>query len=65
MKSEHLRIDATRSSAVVICTCGWRDVATSPQVAARMGVDHEAQCHPHQRQAYDLARAATRRAARG
>ena len=62
MRAEHVRIDATPASAVVICTCGWRDVATSPQVAARMGVEHEARCHPDQRQAYDLASAATRRA---
>lgn len=56
-----IRLDSTPSSTVAVCTCGWRDVATTPYVAARAAVEHEASCHPDQRQAYDLLRAATRR----
>lgn len=43
-----IRIDATYSSAVVHCTCGFRDIARDRLEAAYLANGHEKRAHPDQ-----------------
>lgn len=43
------RIDATPQSSVVVCSCGWREVATNRVHAWNAAARHEAIAHPGQR----------------
>ncbi|MCI6557334.1 hypothetical protein [Schaalia hyovaginalis] len=57
-----IRLDASPVSVLVVCECGYRELALSAQVAHRLAVLHELNCHPNQHQARELVKAATRRA---
>ena len=56
-----IRLDASPVSVLVVCTCGYRELALNPQAAQRLAVAHELNCHPETRQARELVKAATRR----
>ncbi|MCI6557776.1 hypothetical protein [Schaalia hyovaginalis] len=59
-----IRLDASDRSVLAVCTCGWRDLALNRSAAMKKALEHETNVHPEGRQAYDLARAATRRGQR-
>ena len=36
-----IAFDQSKRSTVVVCSCGWRDVFTSREIALRAAADHE------------------------
>lgn len=57
-----IRLDRATRSIVVVCSCGWRELAFSEAGARRLAVNHETLTHPTQKQARHAATvAATRR----
>jgi hypothetical protein len=44
-------IDATPHSCVMVCDCGWRDVARDRLAGWRLAAAHERAAHPGQLQA--------------
>lgn len=57
-----IKIDRASRSIVVVCSCGWRELAFSEQGARALAVRHETAAHAGTYHARDAARvAATRR----
>ena len=44
--SAHIRLDRSASSVLVVCSCGWRDLALNAAAARALACAHEASCHP-------------------
>lgn len=51
MTTHRITVDASPSSALVVCSCRWRQLEFDPAAAWRAGAAHEAACHPSQVQA--------------
>lgn len=42
----HIRFDRSDSSVLALCTCGWRDIATTQAAADLAAMDHLDRAHP-------------------
>lgn len=49
-----LKVDKSPVTAVVVCACGWRTVATTRHRALIAVADHERDVHPDDRHARTL-----------
>lgn len=57
-----ITIDRSASTALAVCSCGWRSLASNDVRAWRAGAEHERNCHPGHTEASSNLVAATRRA---
>lgn len=61
MSAARIRLDRAVSSTLVVCSCGWRELALSDAAARRAACAHEAACHPDTQSARQAACHAARR----
>lgn len=61
MSPARIRLDRAASSTLVVCSCGWRELALSDAAAWRLATAHEAACHPDTQRARQAACHAARR----